>query len=228
MTGLNDGPKRRADALDLLDEQDHTLDRLVGQWTSSVQDTAETTDAWDRGTIGKLILEHAAIRAAAAADVARVLADGGRGDLAGDLSRHAAEVRGLIDRLDKDARGVAPIAVARDTDFAATVDNLGRLVSAQRAERTTAGIAEALGTNRSRLRSARLVGKHAPLHPALRHRWYHRIPGVVRAHALYDALRGHPSAETNPDSNEQIAFDADHPLTTTTEEQGDIHGEDGR
>lgn len=165
-------------------------------------------DAWDRGTVGKLLLEDGAVRRAAKADIARVLRQTGRPDLADLLDGHAVAARSLLDRLDERSRGVQPIAMSADAGFVDAVDRLHHLWAGElrsETEYSLERIGAALGGQRAELRSAKFIAKHAPTHPAPQRRWYHRIRGLVRIHAAYDRMRGFPWAESGPLSDTVLA-----------------------
>jgi hypothetical protein len=213
------GSSKRGDSLDLLREQDDVLRALFATW-DAVDPTGEPTaravpDAWDRGTVGKLILEHSAVRRAAKADIARVLRHTGRPDLADLLEGRAVAARTLLDRLDERSRGVQPIGMSADASFVDAVDELRQLWDGElrsEPDYNLEEVAAALGGHRAKLRSARFITKHAPTHPAPQRRWYHRIRILVRLHAGYDRLRGFPWAESGPLSDTKMAerFDRDH------------------
>jgi hypothetical protein len=175
----------------------------VDGWQNTVpagdDDTAAIVeDAWDHGTFGKMLVEHAAVRVAAKEDLARVLRDSGHRDLAAQFIAHLPQVRALLDRLDEHARGVAPISLAGSEDFAAAVADLAAVIQADlaaEADEQLPRIAAALGPRRRQLRSARYVSVHAPTHPGAARRWYDNIPILVRLHAGYDHLRGWPWAK---------------------------------
>lgn len=213
------GSSKRGDSLDLLRDQDDLVRALFATW-DRVDPVGEPTDravpdAWDRGTVGKLLLEHGAVRRAAKADIARVLRQTGRPDLADLLDGHAVAARTLLDRLDEHSRGVQPIAMSADASFVDAVDRLRRLWAGELRSETDYNLEEVaavLGGHRAKLRSARFVTKHAPTHPAPQRRWYHRIRILVRLHAGYDRMRGLPWAESGPLSDTKLAerFDRDH------------------
>ena len=212
------GSSPKGDSLDLLGEQDDLLRALFFEW-DRVDPTGEpparaVPDAWDRGTVGKLLLEHGAVRRAAKADIARVLRHTDRDDLAGLLDGHAVAARTLLDRLDERSRGVQPIAVSADPSFIEAIERLRRLWAAElrsESDYSLERIAAALGGQRTQLRSAKFIAKHAPTHPASQRRWYHQIPGFIRVHAAYDRMRGFPWAESGPLSDTKLAerFDRD-------------------
>jgi hypothetical protein len=197
----------RTDSLTMVREQDRLLFTILRGWdaTTPEPDVEGTRtlvrQAYKRGTFGKLLIEHGALRLAAKRDVARVLEDSGQDGLAEEFVRHMAEIRRLLARLDELARGANAMSVAASPEFAGTV---GRLVGVLRADldtepaRLLPGIERALGEHRSELHSARWVRHHAPSHPAPRQSWYARIPLVVRVRTRYDHLRGFPWADSAP------------------------------
>jgi hypothetical protein len=203
-----------ADSLELLAEQDGVLVKIFEGWDATtpapgVEDTRVLVrSGFDRGTWGKLLIEHAALRVAAKTDVARVLYDADLGDLADELTEHLPEVRKLLDRLDELARGVNPMGVAASAEFAGAVGQLAALLRADlvvEAERTIPRIAAALGADRSKLHRAQWVHQHAPTHPSPEERWYDHIPVLVRIQARYDHLRGFPWPRSTPMANPKVA-----------------------
>lgn len=202
------------DSLAALAEQDRLLIEILSGWDATtpppdVDDTRTMVRAaFKRGTFGKLLIEHAAVRVAAKTDVARVLHDIGSDALADDLVRHLREVCGILDRLDELARGVDAMGVAASVAFAGAV---GELAALMRADLDTEPVGiiprieAALGDHRGRLHSARWARHHAPTHPATTKRWYSRIPVLVRLQARYDHLRGFPWARSAPMTDPKVA-----------------------
>lgn len=203
-----------ADSLELLAEQDGVLVEIFDGWdaTTPAPDVEDTRvlvrSGFDRGTWGKLLIEHAALRVAAKADVAQVLRDSGLGGLADDLTEHLPDVRRLLDRLDELARGVDAMGVSASAEFAGAVGQLAALLRADlvvEADRTIPHVAAALGGDRAKLHSARWVHHHAPTHPSPEGRWYEHIPALVRIQARYDHLRGFPWPRSTPMSDPKVA-----------------------
>ncbi len=200
------------DSLALLAEEDRLLIEFFNGWDDSTPpETSDTRtvvrSAFKRGTYGKLLIEHAALRLAAQADIAHVLHDTGSASLANELTRRRLEVHRALDHLDELARGVEPMGVAGSQAFAVAV---GELAALMRAELSTElarvpHIKAALGDQRARLQTARWVRHHAPTHPGETDRWYSRIPLVVRIQACYDHLRGFPWASSAPIGDPDVA-----------------------
>jgi hypothetical protein len=209
----------KQDSLDLIRSEDCLLESLFAEWDHGAPDSDTSNEdavvrAWKRGTIGKLILEHAALRLAAKADVMFCLQRGGRTEMAGAFGQHATEARRVIDQLDRYSRGVTALDLRYSDEFGDGIENLRRIWRGElrsESEYSLDHVATILGTNRSQLRTARFVKKHAPVHPALRARWYHRIALVLRLHALYDRFRGLPTSESGTFSDRRLAqqYDAD-------------------
>ncbi len=205
--------RRDQDSLDLLRDQDRRLERLLAEWDDLARDGDHPADevvrrAWRRGTVGKLIHQHGAIRLAAATDVVRCLRRSGADRMADVLAKHAGEAREAIDRIDECSRGMSSLDLRYSDEFDRGIDDLRHLWRSEfrsDTEFSLERIATALGSERSRLHSARYVAKHAPLHPARRRHWYDRISPVVRLHALYDLLRGFPTAESTVFSDAGLA-----------------------
>ena len=212
----HDGDSRN-DSLELLGEQDRVLAQIFDGWDATTLDPDADTRTvvragFERGTYGKLLIEHTAIRVAAKTDIARVLRDVGDDGLADDLTRHLPEARRLLDRLDELARGVDAMGVAASAPFAGAVGELAALIRADlqaEPDRMMPGIAAALGHHRAELHSARWVNHHAPTHPGSGERWYDAIPVLVRVHARYDHLRGFPWADSSPMDDTDVADPAE-------------------
>ena len=207
------------DSLDLIRQEDRLLESLFVDWDHGAPD-AQTANgdavvrAWKRGTIGKLVLEHAALRLAAKADVIRCLQRCGSTAMADAFGEQAIAARQVIDQLDGIARGVSALDLRFSDDFSDGVANLRRFWRGElrsEAEYSLDQVAAALGTDRSQLHTSRFVKKHAPIHPASRARWYHRLGPVLRLHALYDYLRGFPTSESAVFSDRRLVqkYDAD-------------------
>ena len=200
------GTQTSGDALDLFVEETSLLRKLFAKWETTTPETTmkdETVTAkWDHGTIGKLLLEHAAVRLAASEEIVRVLQELGRSRGSSELldeSNHL--VRPVLDEMYDSGRGVQPISVAVTPAFVEAVQQLQELLRAQ-----LGGSAEthmrvvltsALGSERVRLRSAKFIRKHSPAHPGPERRWYDRVPIFLRVHAAEDRLRGFPWGESS-------------------------------
>ena len=124
--------RRDQDALDLLRDQDRRMERLLAEWDELARDGDHPDDevvqrAWRRGTVGKLIHQHAAIRLAAQGDVVRALRHAGQDRMANVLAKHVVEVRDVIDRLDEHSRGMSALDLRYSDDFDEAVADLRRL-----------------------------------------------------------------------------------------------------
>jgi hypothetical protein len=213
------GSSTKGDALDLLADESHLLDMLFAAWKETTPDRSMgdkvVTAKWDHGTIGKLLLEHTAVRLAASEDVARVLSEEGRGAVASLLSDENKTVRPLLDQMYDSARGVQPISVGITPSFVEPVDALLDLlrpsIGHAQLRQTTDTLAAALGSERRRLRSAKFIRKHAPAHPGPPDRWYDRIPILLRLRAAEDRLRGFPWGESRL-ADRKLARQYDHEI----------------
>ena len=164
--------------------------------------------AWRRGTVGKLIHQHGAIRLAATEDVIRCLRRAGADQAADVLDRHVGATGRALDRIDECSRGMSALDLRDSDEFVRSIEDLGLLWRRELRSDTGCGlgwVASALGPDRSHLRSAHFVAKHAPLHPAGKRHWYQRIAPAVRLHSLYDLLRGFPTAESTVFSDAVLA-----------------------
>jgi hypothetical protein len=204
------------DALTLFVEQTRLLRDLVGEWEATVPPAEPGGDLARRarrhGTVGKLILEHAAVRLAARDDLIRVLRGCGRDDDADGLAGSREDLADVVRRLDHQARGVQPVSVGKQAEFADAAASYERLLREDPADDLDAyerHLADALGDERGKLHSSGHLRSHAPTHPSEHPHWYQHLPLVQRVHATYDRLRGFPWAESEPfaDPVEAARFD---------------------
>lgn len=197
------GSRKSGDALDLFVDETGLLRELFAKWKTTAPEVATRRDVvpakWDHGTVGKLILEHAAVRLAAGVEVARVLQEGG-GDPS-DLQRMNQSMRPILDQMFDCSRGVQPVSLAITPGFVQGVERLQELLGPDLEDaserRARSELAAALGPSRTHLRNARFIRKHAPAHPGPEERWYDRISFLLRLHAAGDRLRGFPWGESH-------------------------------
>lgn len=199
------GARKEGDSLDLFAEETDLLRQLFAKWDTTTPDRTMGGEAviakWDHGTVGKLILEHAAVRLAAGEDVSRVLRDVGRTEESCHLEQESHALRPILDEMYVNAAGVQPISVSIFPAFIDAVDRLQEVLRPRlggaRQSRTLSELSAALGPERNRLRSAKFIRRHAPAHPGPTRRWYDRIPFLLRVHAASDRLRGFPWGESS-------------------------------
>jgi hypothetical protein len=195
------GHSRRGDAFDLWRTETGLLRELFTQWAATDPHGTTGEEAvlakWDHGTVGKLLIEHSAVRLSASEEVARVLRQLGHPDRATRLEETATAVRPLVERLYQSGRGIQPISLAITPDF---VDAVGALHDALRMDLEDEGmvgtLSGVLGTHRGDLRSARFIRRHAPAR-ARSGRWSHRFAVVARFRTAIDRLAGLPWAESS-------------------------------
>jgi hypothetical protein len=194
------GSRDSGDALDLFVGQRRLLRDIVQDWAKTRPDgDGRVDEAWKHGTLGKLLVEHTAVRFAARDDIVRVLRSHELCELAERLDTRRPAIADALDRLALTARGVAPIPLSSATNFDETAEELrGALGDELGDDEVARRLTDALGGHRGELRSSRSLQKRAPTHPGTRRRWYHRVPLVQRVHAAYDRLRGFPWAESSP------------------------------
>lgn len=198
------GSSNRGDALDLFADETSLLHELFAAWRATTPDRSmgeEVVNAkWDHGTIGKLLLEHTAVRLAASEDVASVLSEEGWTAVASLLTDENNAVRPLLDKMYDNAKGVQPISVSIAPGFVepteALFDVLKPDLGQAELSRTMTTLTAALGAERRRLHSAKFIRKHAPAHPGPPDRWYDRIPILLRLRAAEDRFRGFPWGES--------------------------------
>jgi hypothetical protein len=199
------GTRASGDALDLFLEETALLRQLFGKWNTTTPDQSMGGNAvpakWDHGTVGKLLLEHAAVRLAASEDIARVLEEIGRTRESARLEDTHQLVRPVLDQMYDNSRGIQPISVAITPGFIEAVEQLQELLRPELGgapeSRARFDMTANLGPERARLRSAKFIRKHAPAHPGPERRWYDRVPALLRLHAAEDRLRGFPWGESS-------------------------------
>ncbi len=198
------GTRISGDALDLFGDETALLGELFSRWRETTPDRSMGDDVvpakWDHGTIGKLLLEHSAVRLAASEDVARVLVESGKPSEASLLTEENEAVRPLLDQMYDSARGVQPISLAITPGFiepvTALFDILLPTLGPAQLSRTMTSLTGAIGSERHRLHSAKYIRKHAPAHPGPPGRWFDQIPVLLRVRAAEDRLRGFPWGES--------------------------------
>ena len=199
------GTRTSGDALDVLVDETSLLRQLFAKWNTTTPDRTmggnAVTAKWDHGTIGKLLLEHAAVRLAAADDISRVLQEIGLTPEARRLEQTNRRVRPILDQMYDNSRGIQPISVAITPGFVEGVEQLQEVLRPELggAPETQARIelTAALGPQRAQLRGAKFIRKHAPAHPGPERRWFDRVPALLRLHAVEDRLRGFPWGESH-------------------------------
>lgn len=193
-----------ADALDVIETQNDTISRLFDEWgdaTKQLEEADSVEVRWERGSAGKLLLQHVALRESAKQIVAGHLAEEGHAALAERLEGDGPARRRAIDRLDELTRGMEAINV-NNPEIDGAVDEMGKLFVAEAKvehEELLPAIRRALGPPGQRdLASVRYVRTHSPTHPSPVPRWYDWGP-LKAVHAMYDHLRGTPHSGTKPD-----------------------------
>lgn len=199
------GTQTSGDALDLFVAETALVRQLFAKWNSTTPNRTMGGSAvpakWDHGTIGKLLLEHVAVRLAASEDIARVLDEVGRVRERAGLERSNRCVRPLLDQMYDNSRGVQPISVAITPGFVEAVEQLQELLRPELGGKVEhlvqSELVDALGSERDRLHGAKFIRKHAPARPGPSRRWYDRVPVLLRIHAAEDRLRGFPWGESS-------------------------------
>jgi hypothetical protein len=210
------GTVRKEDSLDLLDRQDKVLEELFEAWQATDPTGREQGQAikadWDRGTVAKLILEQGALRAAALDDVIGTLRRHHQVELAEELGKQITAAKACLDSIDACSRGVTALDLRYSSELEKSIEHLRNIWMDEMRRESAAlpTVAQALGVERQRLQSARYIRSHAPLHPSIRHRWYHKIPLMVRIHAWYDMARSFPDAESANWADKGLSESIDH------------------
>ena len=199
------GTPTNGDALNLFIEESEVLRQLFAKWNTTTPNRTmgggAVTAKWDHGTVGKLLLEHAAVRLAASEDIARVLGEVGRTRESSRLELTNRRVRPVLDQMYDNSHGIQPISMAITPGFVEAAEQLQEVLRSElggAAESLTRfELTAALAQQRARLRSAKFIRKHAPAHPGTTRRWYDRVPFLLRIHAAEDRLRGFPWGESH-------------------------------
>lgn len=195
---------RDGTALDQLEYEDRALVHILDEFEAQ-------TERLQHGMLGRLFVEHLAVRQAAREAVAVALEQlPTAADLAERMDIGLKERRQELARLDELARGVQPINLNQGQDFDGT---LAPVAAAVRAE-ISIDLTDLLPALRQRvpaeqlnelLPSARRVRHHAPTHPHPAGRRRHEgFKPIVRLHALYDWLRDFPRNGLRP--SEEVAL----------------------
>lgn len=192
-------PVRRADSIDVYEAETNLLGELFSVWDKTAEDRSSpgevVVDQWDHGTIGKVILEHAAIQLAATEDIVRVLRHNEHPASLFEPEAAVVAQREVMDRMFDAGRGVYSIDLARSVDFIVATDDLKRILGPQlRARGVEQNVHRAkttLGNKRSLLRSAAFIARHSPTRPGSRS-GYDRFSFMARMHAVIDRMQGGP------------------------------------
>ncbi len=198
------GTRRAGDALDLLGEEVMLLDHLFSAWAHTIPGNAEQANAveakWDHGTVGKLLLEHSAVRVAAERDIVRVLRDRGESELTHQLDDEIHSISPMIVRMYDSGRGIQPISLAITPEFVEAVGELRQALQSGIMQThptdTLSRLSYALGRRRSELHSAVYIRRHAPSRPELKW-WVEQHPMLIRIQTALDRLSGFPWAESS-------------------------------
>ena len=199
------GTRTSGDALDLFVEESALLRELLAKWNTTTPEHTmgdkAVTAKWDHGTIGKLLLEHAAVRLAASEDIARVLEEIGRTRESARLEETHHLVRPVLDQMYDNSRAASnrsrwPSPPDSSKPWSSCRSSCAPNWAAAES-RARFDLTAALGPERARLRSAKFIRKHAPAHPGPERRWYDRVPALLRLHAAEDRLRGFPWGESS-------------------------------
>ena len=163
------GVMRNQDSLDLLGRQDRVLEQLFEAWRSDDPEGQRTGERrskpiWQRGTVAKLVLEQGALRIAALEDVVRNLRLCHQGELAENAGASIPAAKLCLDRIDECSRGVTALDLRYSSTMKESIEELRNLwiEDMQRKDAALPAIAQTLGPERKRLRSALYIRAHAP------------------------------------------------------------------
>jgi hypothetical protein len=118
------------DACDELGAQNQLIIEMLEIWDQKTEELEEREDVDDRrrrGSAGKLLLQHLAVRETAIADIVDRLKDVGQPDLAASLEGGGVERRQAIDELDETVRGLQAINLNNPMTVAA-LENIAEIV----------------------------------------------------------------------------------------------------
>lgn len=210
--GTRHGGPAHGDALDVYVEQSDLLKAALADWDATRLDQSPAPGEsvapakYDNGTLGKVILEHTALRLAAQRDIARALTSAGRHDIEGPLTAQVERLAPLITAVERLSRGVNPVSLAGSDQFLDALTNLRSELQPALLHPSPAPqeLADALGEHRRELHSAKYVRRHAPTAPAP-DKWYDKVPLLLRLHTAFDRGRGFPWAESSPSSSRTVS-----------------------
>jgi hypothetical protein len=196
----------RNDSLGRFETEGERVRQLIAKWQQyglPSEQTKEVTVAYERGTIAKLLLEHAAIRLAAERDIEQALRRRGEVELADRIDADAAGTSQVLDALDETMRGVQPVVVGSSSVVGSYVEQLAeRMDFDERSAVTT--LLTAADRPHAGLHSDRFVRRHAPTHPVSDTHSFARLRPLLWLRARYDRLRGYPWAEDTPYADPKI------------------------
>ena len=202
----------RRDSLDVLEAEAAQLRRIFDAYHSDGEVRPERAgrvsieEAYERGTLIKLAVEHGAIYLAAARDVVCGLRRSGKRSLAERLDRKAGRFCDSLDCLEEVSRGVQPVTLGSSSAAAEYMLRLASevVVGHPPVARVVAESRSALERRGCRLHSEHYVRRHAPVHPVGTTSSWMRLRPVLWVRARYDRLRGFPWAENRPFGDPQI------------------------
>jgi|GEM_PF-4423862 len=212
---LRHGGAAEGDALDVLERETGILRELLDEWSATRpggDDPTAVSVKWDHGTVGKLLLERAAVSLAAGEDVVRALEGVGHTEAAVGLGSRMDALRSVLDEMDRHSRGVQPMSLALSPAFDEAVQRLQELVRSMPADPDDVDrVDHLLGRRRQALHEVAYLRRHAPTHPGPKA----HSALVTRWQTVYDRLRGIPWAES-PLAHEKVTkhYDQEDPAAT--------------
>lgn len=225
------GTRQHGDAVDVVAAETVVLHQVLAAWdqTAAAGKAPEQVPPakWDRGTAGKLVIEHAAVLVAALRECARVLAGDDHTADGQRLAQVAERMAPMVDRMDNAGRGMEITTLPGSVDFVEAVDEFGRALRSEADPAAALGVPEGapmgdgaaaaisrrldelLGDRRRLLHDAKWIRSHAPTQPGHRH-WYDRFGLGLRLRTGYDRMRGFPWAESDLANHEMAKqYDTD-------------------
>lgn len=198
--------ERRADALDLLEQEDRkilaSLAAIEGNRGQSVEQRAVYGDLVKRLTRELAARESALVEVAEAIESAPGLAE-----VRARLTASTVQRRSHMDRVERQSRGINGLYLNVSQDVDADLAALSEIVRPEIVWELGEGLPSIRAAmsdeeREQRFRSARYLRRHAPtnLHPE-RPRWWERAPVVSRVLTIFDHLRDFPTAAKRPGSS---------------------------
>jgi len=201
----------RRDSLGRFETEGERVRQLIAKWQQygslPTGQTNGATVAYERGTIAKLLLEHAAIRLAAERDIEEALKRRGEVELSDRIDADAVATSQVLDALDEAMRGVQPVVVGSSSVVGSYVGQLAERMDSDESSAVTSRLTtllRAADRPRTGLHSDRFVRRHAPTHPVSDTHSFARLRPLLWLRARYDRLRGYPWAEDTPYADPKI------------------------
>lgn len=199
-TGREDGAP--PDALDVLVEENGAIAGLLAEWrrtTSKLRESDDVDVRWDRGSAGKLLVQHVAARESAKDLLAASLDEAGAGELAARVKGDHEARKVALSRLDELGRGHQAMTLS-NPQMDEAVEAYGRLFDDEVAAEGDGFVAEVRASlpAQAEVPTAKQAYAESTLNPNIEPAWYDRFPFLRRLRASYQHLRFSPRGGTKP------------------------------